>query len=220
MTLRQVSVKMNLRLNKGDSDDYDNIWPYHKQEAFNKAVNEWVREQWHGKNQTREGDEESLYRVDDLQVLLVSKPEELIVSNKGVYSQTKPLPSDYLYFKRLTPIVSKGRCKNVRITSYLREEANADVLRDFPSFEFEETFHTIVGNRINIYHYNQFTVEKAELVYYRKPKFYDFKKLDTQVEFKDDVCELIVDRAVKILASDIENFNQKKLAEEREQNAN
>jgi len=51
MTLSQVSAKMDLRLNKGASGDYDNIWSYQKQEAFNKAVLEWVRRQKRGKNE-------------------------------------------------------------------------------------------------------------------------------------------------------------------------
>lgn len=218
MTISQVSAKMDLRLNKGASGDYDNLWPYHKQEAFNKAVNEWVRKQKRGKNLTQEGDEETTDRVDDLQVLL--KTDTLGSRDKGLYNQTDKLPSDYLYYKRLTPIVSKNNCKSLSIKSYLREEANVDSWLHMPSFEFEETFHTLIGNRAHIYHNKNFTIERAELTYYRKPKTYDFKKLNTTIEFKDDICELIVDEACKILASDIESFNQKAVAEERAERAN
>lgn len=214
MKLSQISAKIDIRLNKSASGDYDNIWPYIKAEAFNKGINDWVRRQFHGKNITQEGDEESVIRVDDLQVLL--KVDSLVTKDKGIYSQTDRLPTDYLYFKRVTPVVSKGKCSNIRIKSYLREEANVDNLLTFPSFDFEETFHTIINNRIHIYHNKDFKIEKAELTYYRKPKVYDFKKLDTVVEFKDDVCELLVDEACKIIASDIESLNQKVLAKERE----
>lgn len=215
MTLSSVSAKIDLRLNKGASGDYDNIWSYQKQEAFNKAVISWVRRQKRGKNITQEGDEETDTRVDDLQVLLKSEP--LSSRDKGVFNQTEKLPTDYLYYKRLTPIVSKGNCSNVMIKSHLREEANVDENIRIPSFEFEETFHTIINNRIHLYHNKDFKVEKLTLTYYRKPKTYDFKKLSTVVEFKDDVCELLIDEAVKILASDLEIFNQKSTSEEREQ---
>lgn len=213
MTLLQISVKIDLRLNKSSSSDYDNIWSYVKQEAFNKGVNEWVRRQYHGNNQKQEGDEETLIRVDDLQVLL--KKDNLTLRDKGLFVETNKLPSDYLYFKRLTPYVSKGDCSNVIIQSYLKEEANVDSLLTMPSFDFEETFHTIIGNRLHVYHNKDFTIDKVELTYYRKPIFYDFKKLSTVVEFKDDICELLVDEACKIIASDIESLNAKALTESR-----
>lgn len=214
MNLKQVSAKIDLRLNKGASGDYDNLWSYQKQEAFNKAVNSWVRRQKHGKNQTQEGDEETDMRVDDLQLLL--KVDTLSVTNKGLFARSESLPSDYLYFKRCTPIVSKGSCSNVQMKSHLKEEANVDELLSMCSFDFEETFHTMVGNRIHEYHNKDFTVDKLILTYYRKPKTYDFKKLTTVVEFKDDICELLVDGACKIIASDLESLNQKNLAQERE----
>lgn len=213
MKVSQVSAKMDLRLNKGASGDYDNLWSYQKQEAFNKAVNAWVRRQKRGKNMTQEGDEESRDRVDDLQVLL--KSDFLTTKNKGIYNATEKLPVDYLYFKRVTPFVSKSNCENVTIKSHLREEANVDDYLNLPSFEFEETFHTIINNKIHIYHNKDFTIGKVELTYYRKPKVYDFKKLDTVLEFKDDICEMLVDEACKIMASDIESPNQKALADER-----
>lgn len=219
MTLLQISAKINLRLNKGDSDDYDNLWSYVKQEAFNKAVNEWVRRQYHGNNIKQEGDEETTMRVDDLQVLL--KKDNLTIRDKGLYVETNKLPSDYLYFKRLTPYVSKGDCKGVAIKSSLKEEANVDTLvNELPSFKFEETFHTLIGNRAHVYHNKDFTIDKVELTYYRKPVVYDFKKLSSIVEFKDDICELLVDEACKIISSDIESLNVKALAESRVESNN
>ncbi len=213
MTLLQISTKINIRTNKGASDDYDNIWNYIKQEAFNKALNEWIRRTYRGKNLTQEGDEESVARVDDLQILL--KRDNLSVRDKGVYAETGKLPTDYLYFKRLTPYVTKGSCSSVRIKSHLREEANVDELIHLPSFDMEETFHTLIGNKAHIYHNKDFTVDKAELTYYRKPIFYDFKKLTTVVEFKDDICEILVDETCKIITSDIESLNAKAINEMR-----
>lgn len=218
MTIADVSLSIDLRLNKGASSDYDNLWSYHKANAFNKAVSDWVRRQKRGKNQTQEGDEQSADRVDDLQVLL--KKDFIAVRDKGVYAESNKLPSDYLYFKRLTPYVSKGNCNNVRIESRLKEEANVDNLISGCSFKFEETFHTIIGNRVNIYHNKDFNIDKVELTYYRKPKVYTFENLDEEIEFKDDVCEMFVDETCKILASDIESFNQKNVSQERGESNN
>lgn len=213
MTISQVSSKMDMRLNKGASADNDNLWSYHKQDAFNKAVTDWVRRTKRGKNQTREGDESTDTRVDDLQVLL--KKETMTVRDRGIYIETGRVPADYLYYKRLTPVVSKGICTGVIIKSHLKEEANVDELISTCSFDFEETFHTLIGNRANVYHNKDFKVERVELTYYRNPKFYNFKKLSDIIEFKNDVCEILVDEACKILSSDIESFNQKTLAQER-----
>lgn len=219
MTLTQVSTKIDIRLNKGASSDYDNIWPYVKQEAFNKAVNEWIRRQYRGNNSSHEGDEETITRVDDLQVLL--KKDNLTIRDKGVFVESNKLPADYLYFKRLTPYVSKGNCTSILIKSHLREEANVDdLLPSLPSFKFEETFHTMIGNRFHIYHNKDFTIDKVELTYYRKPLIYNFKKLDTIVEFKDDIADMLVDEACKIIASDIESLNAKALAESRVESNN
>lgn len=216
MTLREVFAKIKTRLNKSDSGDSDNLWLYIMAEAFNKAITDSVRRMKKGKNQTQEGDEETDTRVDDLQVLL--KTESLTLRDKGLFAQSNTLPPDYLYFKRLTPTVSKGNCPSVTITSHLREEANVDALRTFPSFDFEETFHTLIGNKVHIYHNKDFTIDKATLTYYRKPKVYSHKKLDTKIEFKEDDCELFIEEACKIIASDIESLNAKALAQERREN--
>lgn len=218
MTILNVSAKIDLRLNKGASGDYDNIWSHNKEEAFNKAVNDWVRRQKHGKNQTQEGDEETDMRVDDLQLLL--KKDVLSVRDKGLYVETDKLPADYLYYKRLTPLASKGLCKSVTMKSHLREEANVDDIMSLPSFDFEETFHTLIGNKAHVYHNNDFKIDRVELVYYRKPKYYDFKKLGTVLEWKDDIADILVDEACKILASDIQDFNTKNTAQERAENNN
>ena len=136
MTVQEVSAKIDIRLNKQATADYDNLWAFNKGEAFNKAVIEWVRKQKHGKNQTQEGDEETDVRVDDLQVLL--KTEDLTVRDKGLFAQSSKIPPDYLFFKRLTPSVSKGSCANVTITSYLKEEANVDILvKTLPSISYK-----------------------------------------------------------------------------------
>lgn len=215
MTIEDVSAKIDLRLNKSASGDYDNVWSYNKQEAFNKAVIEWVRRQRVGSNQRQERDEETVDAIEKLQVLLNREPVTLTVRKRGDFVESDKFPSDYLYFKRLTPIVSKGQCTGVTIKSHLREEANVDDLRGLPSFMFEETFHTIVSNRARVYHFGDFDVDSVKLMYYKKPKVYDFAKLNSVVEFPEDVCEQLVDEACKILASDIESPNQKTLAQER-----
>ncbi len=222
-----IQIKVKERLNKLDSSDYDLLECWQIREAFNKAQIEWVRRQVHGNNQKQEGDEETRMRLDDLQNLL--KSANLSGKEKeNLYFETEILPKDYLYYKRLTPIVSKAGCTGKRLTSKLREESNVDdLLTDWasqPSFDFEQTFHTILGNKARIYTKNDFEVEKVKLIYYRVPRSIDFGSCehldgsegqDIDPEFKDDIVELIIDDTVSILAGDIESPNQYQITKQR-----
>ena len=87
-------IKVKQRLNKLDSQDYDNIECWQVVEAFNKAQVEWVRRQLHGINPYKEGDEQTNRRKDDLQALLISTP--LSVVDRDIFYQSN-LPADYLF---------------------------------------------------------------------------------------------------------------------------
>ena len=69
-----ITIKIKQRINKLDSQDFDNIECWQIVEAFNKAQVEWSRRQLHGINVVKEGDEQSTRRKDDLQVLLKTIP--------------------------------------------------------------------------------------------------------------------------------------------------
>lgn len=226
-----VFIKIKQRINKMDSADYDNIECWQAREAFNKAQIEWVRRQVHGKNDTQEGDEETRQRVDDLQKLLTF--QDLKVRKNGLYFELKELPPNYLYLKRVTPTVNHGKCTGKKIKSDLREEANVDeYLQDYsmsPSFEFEQTFHTMINNTIRVYSNNQFDVPEIRVTYYRKPIEINFGTCinldgtsgpDVDPELKDDIVELIIDDAVAILAGDIESPNALQISKQRSENNN
>ena len=215
-----VTIKIKERLNKLDSQDYDNVLCWQIVEAFNKAQVEWCRRQLHGINTLREGDEQSTRRKDDLQVILVQDP--ILLQEEDIYYRG-PVPKDYLQWKRLDVNACKGCCENRRMTVYLAEEENLNqLLRDKskqPSFSWAETFATLTDDGINIYTNADFEISKSELTYYRQPRLIQVKgcinpytevesTLDVISEFKDDIVELIIDEAVSILAGDIESGNQ------------
>lgn len=218
MTNADAINKISLRLNKLYSQDYNNIDTWKISEAVNKAVDDVIRRGLKGNNQRREGDEETSFAVDDFAVLLkedIKKP-----SKKDIYDFIE-IPEDYRYFKRLTPIASKGSCNNIRLKSSFIEEANVDeYLNDYnskPSFDFEETFHTEFSNKFKIYHNKDFTIDLVSLIYYRNPQYIDIEKggPNYEWEFKEDLCELMVDEAVKIIAGDTENAAAFQSAKER-----
>ena len=60
------------------------------------------------------------------------------------------------------------------MTVYLAEEGNLNqLLRDKakkPSFEWAETFATLINNEVHIYTNNEFDISDAKLIYYRQPR--------------------------------------------------
>lgn len=215
-----ITIKLKQRLNKLDSQDYDNIECWQVVEAFNKAQVEWARRQLHGINLTKEGDEGSTRRKDDLHVLLVTDP--LDITDRGIYYDGN-IPGDYLQWKRVDVLANNDCCDKRRMTVYLAEEGNLNqLLRDKakqPNFEWAETFATLKGNRVNIYTNNDFEIESAFLIYYRQPVKIEIlgcvdpytnvaSAAEVICEFKDDIIELIIDEAASILAGDIESGNQ------------
>tara|TARA_Y100000592_G_scaffold66138_1_gene102829 strand:+ start:302 stop:1000 length:699 start_codon:yes stop_codon:yes gene_type:complete len=215
-----IVIKLKQRINKLDSQDYDNIECWQAIEAFNKAQVEWCRRQLHGLNIVKEGDEQSTRRKDDLQVLL--SDEGLTMTNKKDYFFGS-VPQDYLQWKRIDVFACQDCCKDRRMTVYLAEEGNLNqLLRDKakrPSFEWAETFATLINNQVHVYTNDEFEISKADLVYYRQPRRiqmvgcvdpYTNIETTTEVlsEFKDDIIEVIIDEAVSILAGDIESAVQ------------
>ncbi len=215
-----ITIKMKQRLNKLDSNDYDNIECWQIVESFNKAQVEWTRRQLHGINLVKEGDEQSTRRKDDLQILLQTFNLGLV--NKEYY-YTSVLPLEYLQWKRVDVYAQKECCDKRRMTVYLAEEGNLNqLLRDKskqPNFEWAETFATLKGGNVNIYTNGEFAIQQADLVYYRQPIKIQINgcvdpytsiqsTAEVQCEFKDDIIELIIDEAVSILAGDIESGNQ------------
>jgi hypothetical protein len=222
-----IILKVKQRLNKLDSSDYDNIDVWQIVEAFNKAQVVWCRRNLHGLNVKQTGDEQSKRRIDDLQRLLT---EDVITLTKksGYYVSTNDLPADYFEWKRISANVTSDCCDEPRrMVIYLAEEANVDeLLRDKnkqPSFDWAETFCTLKENKVRIYTNDEFDVPSATLSYYRQPIRIEVagksdpytlsvSTVDVECEFKDDIVELFIDEAVKILAGDIESINQQQIA--------
>jgi len=215
-----ITIKVKERINKLDSNDYDNIECWQIVEAFNKAQVEWARRQLHGINQVREGDEQSTRRKDDLQILLDT--ETLPTVDKQYYFKGT-IPEDYLQWKRVDVFAQKDCCNKRRMTVYLAEEGNLNqLLRDKakqPNFEWAETFATLKGGDVNVYTDGVFNIQQMDLIYYRQPIKIQVQgcvdpytglasTANVQCEFKDDIIELIIDEAVSIIAGDIESGNQ------------
>jgi len=223
-----IFLKIKQRLNKLASNDYDNIECWQVVEAFNKGMTQWCRRNLHGSNSMKEGDEQSKRRIDDLQVLLGTKT--MIMNDRKLFYQSEDLPDNYFEWKRLEVEVSNECCPGTRrMTTYLAEEANVELLlRDKnkqPNFEWAETFCTMLNNQIRVYSNEKFEVKNTTLYFYRQPVYIQIEgcvdpytqQVSTQnvnCEFKDDVIEVFIDEAVKIIAGDIESMTQYQRAQQ------
>tara|TARA_R110000868_G_scaffold205243_4_gene453651 strand:+ start:2243 stop:2950 length:708 start_codon:yes stop_codon:yes gene_type:complete len=222
-----LQLKIKQRLNKLASNDYDNLECWQIVEAFNKAQIQWVRRQLIGMNAEKQGDEQTTRKVDDLQNLLKEVPLNLAIRN--LYEESLELPADYLQFKRVNANAKKDCCENdTEITiTYLAEEQNIPILlQDYlrkPSFEWGETFCTLVGDKVRIYTNNEFTVVNPTLMYYRDPVRIQIQGCtdpytlqisteDVVCEFQENIIEVLIDNAVQVLAGDIESMNQYAIA--------
>ena len=218
-----LQIKVRERINKLSSNDYNNIECWQIVEAFNKGQIEWVRRQIRGGNAFQDGDEQSGRRIDDLQRLL--KPIKLPIQDRGIFYETvSELPDDYLEYKRIDVKAKDECCEDPRVMNvYLAEEDNrSQLLRDDmkkPSFEWAETFSTLINNRARIFTNDQFQLVDAELTYYRFPVYIQIlgctdpytgvvSTVNIESEFKDDIVELLIDEAVSIIAGDIESGGQ------------
>lgn len=214
-----LRLKFKQRLNKLSSNDFTNIECWQEAELINKAQLQVVRRNLHGGNVYKEGDEQSVFRIDDLNLLL--KEEDLSGSNQGLFFETVALPDNYMKFKRVGVRAINPDCDNPRrITVTLVEEANIDeLLADHllkPSFKWAETFCTIIGNKIRVYTNQEFSIKDCKLTFYRYPKPVVFEGCrdvndqigsDQPLEFREGLAELIVDEAVKIAAADMSDYN-------------
>jgi hypothetical protein len=233
MTNTTILIKVKQRLNKLDSQDYDNLESWMIVEAFNKGMVGWCRRNLHGNNLYKTGDEASKRRIDDMQILL--NDINIDLAKADVYSFLDPLPEDYFEWKRVSSKARTGCCDNRRMVIYLAEEANVDaLLRDEykkPSFEWGETFCTMINGTLRIYTNNEFDLYNAQLTYYRQPTRIQIlgvvdpytnavSTVEVECEFKDDIVELLIDEAAKIIAGDIESINQISIQDSSVENNN
>jgi hypothetical protein len=228
-----IQLKIKQRLNKLASQDYDNLECWQIVEAFNKGMVDWCRRNLHGNNLYKTGDEASKRRIDDLNILLTEVPVNL--AKKDAYYESDGLPANYFEWKRVSAHSTTNCCGKRRMVIYLAEEANVDtLLRDAlkrPSFQWGETFCTLKGGKLRIYTNNEFEIPDARLSYYRQPQRIQIlgcvdpytnvaSTVEVECEFKDDLVELFVDEAAKILAGDIESVNQVSIQDNSVENNN
>lgn len=202
-------------------------------EAFNKAMDAWVSRQLQGINQTRSTAEGSIRSIDKLQVILTQVP--LTATNQGIYWEAS-LPSDYVEWSRISAEAKRDDCCPARkLKIFLAEEADIDLaLLDKnrqPSYEWGETFATVMSGSFRIYTNNCFDIVNPTITYYRKPKHIKIAGctdpdtglpvlVDVECEFSNTVIETIIDEGAAILADDMDNYNKMQVLNQNAEHSN
>ena len=218
ITSLDIALKIKYRLNKVDTQDDENISVYNIVEAFNKAQLNIVNRLYGKNNNYKTGIESSRKRVDDLKILLNLEPKILSVSKKDGYYLSEGLPNDYFHLVRVTCLASRKDCSKKEIFIYLQEESNLNTLlrneNTNPNFEWGETIGTIVENNIKVFTLDKFEVSKIFLTYLRRPRAIDIpgyikqdgsSSIQINPEMPDDIVEMCIDEAVRILSGDMQN---------------
>lgn len=226
-----IALKIKQRLNKIDTQEDENLPLNVIVEAYNKGQLNIVNRLSNKNNIYKTGTESTTFRVDDLEILINPEPKSLTVIEKDDYYLTEPLPSDYFRYIRTFCDGLTQSCSEKRIKIYLQEESNLNTLlnNEFinPSFEWGETIATIAGKRIKVFTQNKFKINKVYLTYLRKPKNIDivgyYKKdgspsITIDPELSEDLIEMSIDEACRILSGDMQNQFSNQIAQQNLQN--
>ena len=220
-TVDTILLKLKLRINKLDSQDYDNLEVWQLLEAYNRAQILWVRKNLHGLNALQEGDDASKRRIDDMQVLLKRENLNLVKKDKKAKKLiVGPIPEDYMVFKELRLIASNDCCPEGKdIVVYLASTSDDRLLRSNNltnfSFDWGETVAYLVNNNFEIdFDFEEADFNGAVLTYYKYPRLVEkaghvnvitntISASDVGSEFNDDVTENIIIYAAALIGGDI-----------------
>jgi len=218
ITSLDIALKIKYRLNKVDTQDDENISVYNIVEAYRKAEINIVNRLLGKNNVYKTGVESTKKRVDDLKILINEVPKQLNVTKKTDFYLTENLPKDYLQHIRTTCTAKTKECLKKDIFIYLQEESNINTLlkneQINPNFEWGETIGTLVGNKFKVYTQNKFDIDKVYLTYIKIPRSIDIPgyirqdgtpSIQIDSELPDNVIEMCIDEAVRILSGDMQN---------------
>lgn len=218
MTTREIIVKVKKRVNKDDTNDFDNLSLFSIIEAYNKAQLNVVNYLSGLNNIYKSGIESTTKRIDNLSTLLNPTPLELTLTKADNYYISQSFPTNYMRYVSSYSTGKNSKCSSKRILHFPYEEGNIELINrnsnQNASFEWGEAPITIADNKLKIHSNNQFEITKAYLTYLKYPVNVDIQGYIKQdgtpsttidPELPDDVVEMCIDEAVRILQGDIQN---------------
>jgi hypothetical protein len=214
-----IIIKIQQRLNKLSSNDFQNLASWQILEAFNTAQLDGTR------IALKDSADVGTMAIEDFQSLLVEKSDFLFFDTGDSFqTSTDAWPTNFLRNNRLDLSVVSTCCSTPKkMVAYLAEESNVPILLNDvhrkPNYDWGETFFVLSGNTIKIYHSGEFTIDACNYIYYREPRrvqiagvrdVYQNAIPTTNVtcEFSDNVTEVFIFGAAALLAGDMGSFEQ------------
>lgn len=179
--------KLDTRLNKLATLQHQQIPIENKILALNEAIIKLVKVKMNPNNTLGLGFEAFKKRYEDLQILVESMHDHLLVPveedkilNKWVVNLAELIPQ-YMFYIDCYIVADKGQCKNhvIYVNHSLTKHSDVILLEANnqykPSFEYQETFDTLAGDKLEIYTDGTFTPTAVYVGYLRYPLSVDFE---------------------------------------------
>lgn len=211
---------------------YEDIPLEDKLLILNQAQIEWVKSRNGLSNMYKEGFEDSLKRIDDINSVLLVRDKELELSKIGgvynTYVYDMKLIKNYMLYKDSYAMAIKDCCNerpifnNMVTTGDLSNWYWGDNTK--PSFDWQEQLISISENTLEIHTDSDYELTTMFITYIRYPKRIDKKGITwfDGSPSKDQDCELpyytkndISDWAVKMVGMYLENPTMVQTAQER-----
>ena len=144
MTVEEMHYEVKLKLNKIDSQDYENLIVPEIDWYLNEAQDIFIKQRYGISNNKRKGFEASQKRIDDLREIVVKGIIiPFITSSSDINAFESCLPNDYMFHIRSRIDLSKDKCGDKEAVSsvQIQHDDLNEVLNDpfySPSFEWEE----------------------------------------------------------------------------------
>lgn len=136
------------------------------------------------------------------------------LSDNGKYQNynSYSLPKDYFNFSNLDVRATKGKCKSEKLLVWEVKSENLEELlidpNNKPDFYARETFYHLSEKGVDIYK-EDFEIDKAELLYYRKINPVDmagYIKIENEEDSTDVDTELLDESLPKVLTATAKLF--------------
>lgn len=236
ISVDSLLYKIDQKLNKLSSNEHQEIPLEDKILILNEAQIKLIKQKFVGIGNSMLGMDSFLKRYEDLENLVVDyTPLQLNKKDlvKGEWwCDVSSLTPKYMFYVNSYIIADKGECKDriIWINQDLSKHGDIQILLNNehykPSFEYQETFHTLSEGKLTVYTNDEFTPKKLYLMYLRYPVEIDkegYEKFDgsdsvtTDCELKDYLEDELLDIATQLLAMYTENIVAAQSAQARMQ---
>jgi len=233
ISVKQLLYKLDLRLNKKTSLEHQGIPLEDKILALNEAQIKLVKKKIDTNNNYQDGLDAFKKRYQDLENLMVQFEKLAVKETKEIYPSYEAdiSTTKYKYFLPLDMYIlcNRGTCTN-RVVTITRTVKHGDLATYMsnthyaPSFEYQETFAVLSGNKLIAYTDGSFYPTGLYLTYLKYPQKIDFEgyidldgndSITQDSELEDYLEDELLDLAVLELAMDTENVPQIQYAELR-----